>query len=85
MPEVFLFESTILTYLEYTVIMTRSFVFLAELKKVPIKIIRKRKRRASSTIMKFLSSAKAQQSNAVLKHKFGGARRRKTSYAADTF
>jgi len=54
-------------------------------KKVPIKIICKRKRRARSTIMKLLPSAKALPSNAVLKHKFGGGRRRKTSYAADTF
>ena len=54
-------------------------------KKVPIKIKGKRKRRARSTIMKLLSLAKALPSNAVLKHKFGGGRRRKTSYAADTF
>jgi len=53
-------------------------------KKVKIKIICKRKR-ARSTIMKLLSSAKRLPSNAVRKHKFGGGRRRKTLRAADTF
>jgi len=81
---VLVFESTILTCLEYTVIMTRKLVFLPGLKKVPIKIICKCKR-ARLTIMKFLSSAKGLPCNAVPKHKFGGGKRRKTSYAADTF
>jgi len=52
-------------------------------KKVPIKIICKRKRRARSTIMQLLSSAKGLPSTAVPKHKFGGGRRRKTSYDAN--
>jgi len=82
---VFVCESTNLTCLENTVIMMRRLVFWPGVKKVPIKIICKRKRRARSTIMKLLSSAKGLLSNAVLKHKFGGGRRRKTSYAADNF
>jgi len=45
-----------------------------------IKIICKHKRRGRLTIMKLLSSAKGLPSNAVPKHKFGGGRRKKTSY-----
>jgi len=35
--------------------------------------------------MKLLSSDKGLPSNAVVQHKFGGGRRKKTSCAADTF
>jgi len=49
-----------------------------------MKIICKRKR-ARSTIMKLLSSAKGLPSNTDPKHKFGSGRKHKTSYAADTF
>jgi len=58
---------------------------LPRVKKVPITIIYKRKRKGRSTIMKLLSSAKGLPSNADPKHKFGSGRKRKTSYAADTF
>ena len=81
----FVFENTILTCLENIVIMARRLMFLPGVKKVPIKIICKHKRRARSTIMKLLSFAKGLISNAAPKHKFGGGRRRKTAYAADTF
>jgi len=58
---------------------------LPGLKKSTNKNICKHKRRARSTIMKPLSSAKGLPNNAVPKHNFGGGRGRKTSYAADTF
>jgi len=67
--------------------MPRRLVFWPGVKKNTNKKICKYIRRARSTIMKLLSSAKGLSSNAVPKHKIGGGRRRKTSHAhaADTF
>ena len=52
--------------------------------KVSIKEICARSRRAKSTVMKLLASAKGLPPNKVPKHRFGGGRKKKTSNATDT-
>ena len=52
--------------------------------KVFIKEIYARSRRAKSTVMKLLASAKGLPPNKVPKHRFGGGRKKKTSNATDT-
>ena len=52
--------------------------------KVSIKEICAHSRRAKSTVMKLLASAKGLPPNKVPKHRFGGGRKKKTSNAMDT-
>ena len=52
--------------------------------KVSIKEICARSRRAKSTVMKLLASAKGLPPNKVPKHRFGGGRKKKTSNVTDT-
>ena len=52
--------------------------------KVSIKEICARSRRAKSTVMKLLASAKGLPPNKVPKHRFGGGQKKKTSNATDT-
>ena len=52
--------------------------------KVSIKEICARSRRAKSTVMKLLASAKGLRPNKVPKYRFGGGQKKKTSNATDT-
>ena len=52
--------------------------------KMPIKVICEQIGRGKATIMRLLAAARELPNNTVLKHKFGGVRRRKISLLTDT-
>ena len=62
----------------------KAYILAWRQEKMLIKVICKQSGRGKATIMRLLAAAKELPNNTVLKHKFGGVKRRKTSQLTNT-